>query len=303
MLKNFLTITTIFVIALITCARFPSFAGEGFYEKADLPKELNSAWESTFLIYPLSGEGGSGTGFLIKKFPHPDPNYVFLHLLSVDHVIIKNCGDTLGYCDNLMITASHAYDEENKRFVPIEVRYRTFFGARVLRRDKQADLSIIEVVAEKNLINDIRPVPFVKDCTLFKRQQMYLIGFPSTSDRTDKNTLPIKSKNLITKRWSQGLITEYINSDKNYDSNTSYWIGSTADNLSGLSGGPALNEAGEFFSVVDSATSTLENIYMGIESEESLEFHSLLTRCELVRDFLGNRRRSLLKGETPYFMK
>ncbi len=282
-MKTFLTLMT-FLGALL------AYGGEGFYPKSELPQTLLPAWESTFLISTTSRDG-IGSAFVFKKIADIDPFKVQLYLLASDHVIRALCGSKIGHCDKLTLSASVGVDLNTFHDVIMDSRQLSETGVDIIHREFQADLSMLKIVVDKKKYKHIEPIPFVENCHLSIGQEIFILGFPATADRTASDSLPISNKHLVIRRFSKGYVVGHFRSDSNLDDKTNYWTGTTADALESNSGGPALLSTGRFFGVVDSASISEENgyKYTGDENVNSMDWHSLVTRCELVKDFIEQK--------------
>lgn len=287
-MKTFLTLVTFFGAML-------AHAGEGFFPKSELPPNLLSAWESTFFISPTV-RGQIGSAFVFKEVPDSDPMKVQLYFLASDHVVSTICGKKIGYCDSLILSASVGIDLNTLQDVVMDSRMLTVTGVEVVHREAQADLSMLKIIVDKEKYKDIKPIPFVENCRLSIGQDVFIIGFPATADRVAPDALPIENKNQVIRRFSRGYVVDNFTSDSKLDDNTSYWTGTTADALESNSGGPALLSSGRFFGVVDSASLTEQNgfKYTGDEKTNPMDWHSLITRCELMKDFMEQKPLSFL---------
>ncbi len=261
----------------------PTLAGEGFnLERQLLPESVQQVWDSTFLTFSKAPSGGSGSAFLIAK--KSSGSTAELLFLTTDHTNVATCGAARGFCENLVISSTLTYDMRNQKQFDSQ-NPQTIIGAEIVHRSQEADLALIKATVPAGRFSDIKPVRFIDTCNLVKGEKIWLLGYPVIYDR-EKFDPSIRQEHLLLKRWSQGLIVDYYNSKTHNSTATTYWVGTTADAINGNSGGPAVGANGEVFGVLDSVFTSKDSRYMGDESKNPREPHSMVTRCEIVKEFL-----------------
>ena len=281
----------ILLTSLVFLAGFPAQAKEGFFLKEDLPPQLRSAWEATFMTQSPE-ERSYGTAFVIDKQAVTSSRTRLL-LLTTYHMVRDTCEKPLGYCPKMKLSASTGVDESNNSPILMDNRGRSIHEVEVVDRNKDYDLALLEVTVDREKYASVQPIPFISDCgTLFIDQKIYLIGFPNISSRTAPGALAIEKKNHIIRRGSQGHITAWVRNENQSEEHQSkfYWTGATADALPGSSGGPALTDRGEFFGVLHSIrkSGSQEEKHPFMGNDKEYNWHSKFTNCWAVNDFLSH---------------
>ena len=281
--KNVSTALTLFVIFSLEVS---IQAEEGFFFKDTLPPALSSAWEATFIVYDSETRGRNGTAFVVEK-ENLSYDHTRLTLLSADHVVQKICGRGLGFCD-MVLSASVGFHRETRSNIFMDHKERTIYEARITKRAPKYDLTVLKVTVDRTKYESIRPIPLANCDELYTDEEIYLIGFPQTNRRTAEGAKFIEKAQHRIRRWSRGYMVERVEPGK-WNAHPVSQIGTTADALEGSSGGPALNNKGEFWGLV-SQTLTLaskeSDPYLGREGN-SRRPHSLVVECWHIEKFLS----------------
>ena len=262
------------------------FAEEGFHSsKGGLPPAVQAAWDSTFLVEPVAGNGAVGTAFIVRIEPAGDKK-LDLYLLTVNHVVQGNCGMKLGFCKNIEISDG-GVDLETSTDIDFVHPTARANGAEVVRNSEYPDLALLRLVVDNRPLWNRQPLPLAEPCAYARADLVYVIGFPDAASRTYKYAKPIEDKNIVKRRWSVGRILGNYHYRKP-GKEMRFWIGTTADGLVGESGAPALNAQGEVVGALDSAGK--ENRGAAYLGNESLGIpHAMLQRCEYLNDFINLR--------------
>ncbi len=281
--KSVSTALTLFVIFALEVS---IQAEEGFFSKDTLPPALSFAWDATFIVYDSKTRGRNGTAFVIEK-ENLSYDRTRLTLLSADHVVQKMCGRGLGFCD-MVLSASVGFDRETRSNILMDRKERTIYEARITNRAPKYDLTVLKVTVDRDKYESIQPIPLANCNELYMDEEIYMIGFPQTNRRTAEGAKFIEKAQQRIRRWSRGYIMERVEPGR-WNEHSVSQLGTTADALEGSSGGPALNNKGEFWGLLSQTLrlASKENYpYLG-RKENSRRPHSLVVECWHIEKFLS----------------
>lgn len=282
-----MSLTGIFflIVSLMVTLSFVSDAKEGFQTSIlGAPKSIVAAWDATFaIITDLPNNYSIGTAFLIGE--ENSNSIQNLYFLTVNHVVNPSC-ETNKTCPGTFLVKNIRARQNVKGQFTVEPLEGLFDQVDVISRAVNPDIALLRV--KTRFHREFNPISLPSNCDLSVGATLYSIGFPSTSDRTNPSALSISEKEIETKRWSQGIYVDRFH--KSDDTGRRLYIGTTTDSLSGVSGGPILNEFGEAVSISVKSSSTSENQYqyLGNENLKNLDWQTLGIRCEVLKD-LGER--------------
>ena len=174
-----------------------------------------------------------------------------------------------------------------KRNVLMDHKRRIIYGATIMKRSSKYDLALLKIVVNRAKYESITPIPFGSCDELYTDRQIYLLGFPHTDKRTAEGARSIENAEHRIRRWSRGYLMERIEPGR-WNKYTVSQISTTADALEGSSGGPALNNKGEFWGLLSQVLMLKSEGYPYLGNEgNSREFHSLVVECWYIEKFLS----------------
>jgi S1-C subfamily serine protease len=262
-------------------------AREGFEsDTRSLPAPIAKAWKSTFLVFLNEPKiYRTGTAFLVKK--EKLGNSTALYFLTNRHVFAGYCAKA-GVCREAKLAGNANFIHQSDGLHLQTMEGPIFNNVEVLALSQNPDLALLRVMIWSNTPSIPEPLTISSTCNLSLGEPLFSMGFSDTFYRTYSKRVAIPDQNSIYKRWSIGLFTGYLNSDSNNDEKTNHWASSSVDTLSGGSGGPLLNEAGEVVGVVKNSASRSQNQYRygGSENPKYLNWQTNAVRCEYLLPFV-----------------
>ena len=287
--KSVSTALTLFVIFSVEVS---IQAEEGFFLKDTLPPALSSAWDATFFLGSFRNGAINGTAFVISKRPsrYEPSTKTLATFLTADHVIQKLCGQGTGLCD-VVLSASEGFDIATRDYILMDRHRRTIYEIEVFKRSAKRDLAMFWALVDRAKYESIQPIPFGNCDKLYTDEEIYLIGFPHANKRTAEGAKFIEKPERRIRRWSRGYIMERVEPGR-WNKYSLSQINITADSLSGSSGGPALNQKGEFWGILSQGRQQKSkgNPYRG-NSWDSPQLQSLVVECWDIEKFLAHQGR------------
>jgi S1-C subfamily serine protease len=274
--------TIIYCLLLFAATNSPAFTHEFFEFKKvkegfeDSPQnKFQNAWDNTFMFAATKKNAHNfsleryGTASVV--FKKETLSGAYIGLVTAKHVIQDNKGLTTKLIRSIqydtMIDSSESVNEINDYTIVSSNTSSNY----------DVGLLVIKVPLEE--AKQLTPLTFT-NCSLAQGDPLVIIGFPAVMQRKkfDQNEV-IKDSSVIRKRISEGfLVNEYAKNE--YGS----LIGTTADAMHGNSGGPVLDENGNFVSV--QAAVKYDGIkYFGYERKNYYSAHSWIVDCNETKAF------------------
>lgn len=281
---RFCTRVTTYVALLQFLLVGPAIAKEGFATSlSNAPSAVLSAWKTTFAILTDSPSTYKiGSAFFVWEDKSIGSQQFYF--LTANHNVNPSCnvGDV---CPATYLTRDLRLKYQSDGKANLESMGESGFKqVEVVQRSVNPDVAVLRVTSSESSENVPKPLPLPSNCNLRTGEPLYVVGFPTTSDRSSPPSLAITEKDIQTKRWSQGMFVGLFNERINDE--IRLYIGATADALEGNSGGPIVNAAGEVISIVVKGASLSQNQFQYYGSEEigHLDWQTLGVRCETLQD-------------------
>ncbi|MBK9294639.1 MAG: trypsin-like peptidase domain-containing protein [Oligoflexia bacterium] len=242
---------TNFILCGALCLLISNIAQANFNDSSDgLPEPVKHVWNATMGINILSSDNekieGFGSGFIvgIKDMP---AQKIKIYFLTARHVLSDSCSN-IGMCDRIRILPTTHFS-----FID-PINESREIDSPVVIINSIGNSTLFSVDADANWAawfkkKKIQSVSFEKSCASSNLELsssiIYNLGMPIlTSDKFIAKKYA--NSNLVIRRWSSGAILGFTNL------NGPTQLGTRAQVLPGMSGGPTVNGNGELVGIIES---------------------------------------------------
>lgn len=267
----------------------PMDISAGFSTHTDgFSPNLLNAWNSTFLFtFSAFGRLSTATAFIVDVKKTQTGHDIYF--LTNYHVFEGDCSPH-GRCFSATVRRGIGWNSLKRDFISQSRDVVLMDFIEVVKVSRNPDLALLKARLEGKGKTPtelrLRPLPIRDQCHQMKGERVWIIGFPATHLR-NKPGSAIERPEMTYKRWSSGIALDVEITGSRYGETQSF-LTTTADSLSGNSGGPVLDQSGRVVGMHSIGRANQESgyAYAGDETPGAERFHSGAIPCFAIHEFL-----------------